>query len=181
MTALGVTSLERLFPDAGEFEPRTRREGLHRWYKVRLRDGIPATRAEDAFRDLPGVERCETAPPAKPAAAFNDTYWKELWGLSNERYEGIDINCLKVWDKYTVGNPDVIVAVIDGGIQLTHPDLAWNCLKEGHFNYVDNSPDLVSSTHGTHVAGTVAAVGNNGSGIAGIAGGDFVTGRRGVS
>ena len=181
MTALGVASLERLFPDAGEFEPRTRREGLHRWYKVRLRGGIPATRAEEAFRDLPGVERCETAPPAKPAAAFNDTYWKDLWGLSNERYEGIDINCLKVWDKYTVGNPDVIVAVIDGGIQLTHPDLAWNCLKEGHFNYVDNSPDLVSSTHGTHVAGTVAAVGNNGSGIAGIAGGDFVTGRRGVS
>ena len=53
---LGIESMERLFPFAGEFEPRTRKEGLHRWYKVRYAQDIPATRATRAFEALPGVE-----------------------------------------------------------------------------------------------------------------------------
>ena len=53
---LGIESMERLFPFAGEFEPRTRKEGLHRWYKVRYAEDIPLTRATRAFESLPGVE-----------------------------------------------------------------------------------------------------------------------------
>ena len=95
--------------------------------------------------------------------------------------EGYDVNCEKVWDSFTVGNPDVIVAVLDGGIQLDHPDLEWNCLASGHQSYVSGVSEIVGHGHGTHVAGTIAAVTNNRLGVSGIAGGDYTRGRRGVS
>lgn len=180
LEAIGAVSLERLFPDAGPYEPRTRREGLHRWYKAVLRE--PVTRAEAVLGEVPGIEYVEAVPPASPTAiAYNDPYWNDLWGINNQRYPGMDVNCKRVWEEYTCGNPAVVVAIIDGGIQLDHPDLAAHCLKSGHYNYVDNSTTLVPHSHGTHVAGTIAAVGNNGIGIAGIAGGNAATGTPGVS
>ena len=176
---LGIESMERLFPFAGEFEPRTRKEGLHRWYKVRYAQEVPATRATRAFESLPGVERVEE--PIKASLTTNDRYWGDQWALNNTRYPGRDVNVQEVWDNYTVGNPDVIVAVIDGGIDLNHPDLAWNCLPSGHKSYVPGASSVVGHDHGSHVAGTIAAVSNNGTGVAGIAGGDYAKGRRGIS
>ena len=176
---LGIESMERLFPFAGEFEPRTRKEGLHRWYKVRYAQDIPATRATRAFEALPGVEMVEE--PMKASLTTDDKYWGDQWALYNTRYPGIDVNVQEVWDNYTVGNPDVVVAVIDGGIDLKHPDLAWNCLPSGHESYVSGAANVVGHDHGTHVAGTIAAVSNNGIGVAGIAGGDYAKGRRGIS
>ena len=176
---LGIESMERLFPFAGEFEPRTRKEGLHRWYKVRYAQDIPATRATRAFEALPGVEMVEE--PIKASLTTDDRYWGDQWALYNTRYPGYDVNVQEVWDNYTVGNPDVIVAVIDGGIDLKHPDLAWNCLPSGHKSYVSGASNVVGHDHGSHVAGTIAAVSNNGIGVAGIAGGDYAQGRRGIS
>lgn len=176
---LGVESMERLFPFAGEFEPRTRKEGLHRWYKVRYAQDIPVTRAAETLSALPGVECVEQ--PMRASLTTNDPRWIDQWALNNTRYPGRDVNAQQVWETYTVGNPDVIVAVIDGGIDLHHADLAWNCLSSGHQNYVYGASGVVGHDHGTHVAGTIAAVSNNGIGIAGIAGGDYAKGRRGVS
>ena len=176
---LGIESMERLFPFAGEFEPRTRKEGLHRWYKVRYAQDVPATRATRAFEALPGVERVEE--PIKASLTTDDKYWNDQWALYNPNYPGIDIDVQDVWTNFTVGNPDVIVAVIDGGIDLNHPDLAWNCLPAGHKSYVPGANNVVGHEHGTHVAGTIAAVSNNGIGIAGIAGGDYAKGHRGIS
>ena len=176
---LGIESMERLFPFAGEFEPRTRKEGLHRWYKVRYAQDIPVTRAAETLSALPGVEQVEE--PMKASLTTNDRYWADQWALNNTRYPERDVNVQQVWDTYTVGNPDVIVAVIDGGIDLTHADLAWNCLPSGHKNYVYGVTGIKGHDHGTHVAGTIAAVSNNGVGIAGIAGGDHAKGRRGIS
>ena len=176
---LGIESMERLFPFAGEFEPRTRKEGLHRWYKVRYAQDVPATRATRAFEALPGVEMVEE--PVKASLTTDDKYWDNQWALYNTRYPGVDVNVQEVWANYTVGNPDVIVAVIDGGIDLKHPDLAWNCLPSGHESYVYGAGNVVGHEHGSHVAGTIAAVSNNGTGIAGIAGGDYAKGRRGIS
>lgn len=177
---LGVESMERLFPFAGEFEPRTRREGLHRWYKVRLSGKTPVTKAMNSFRDIPGVEFVEEPLPVR--LETNDPYWaSDLWGLNNVRYPAYDVNCDSVWEAFTTGDPKVVVAVLDGGIQLNHPDLAWNCLESGHKSYVSGVSDIVGHGHGTHVAGTIAAVSNNRVGVAGIAGGDYARGQRGVS
>lgn len=109
---------------------------------------------------------------------------------------GADVNCGEAW-RICTGDPRVIVAVVDNCVQWDHPDLAanmWvnereNTGSEGNdddgngykddvhgYNFVSDCPLTISTTgkspeHGTHVAGTVAAVNNNGKGVCGIAGG----------
>lgn len=178
LESLGIQNMERVFPHAGEFEGRTRREGLHRWYKVYFSEDMPLTKASGTLQDFQGFEYVEPVRKIR-SGQFNDLSDK-LWGLNNTQFKGADINVQKAWDKYTVGNPDVIVSVVDTGIDLAHEDLAENCLSTGHINTNTIGRPVEAGTHGTHVAGTIAAVSNNGIGVAGIAGGDSMNGRSGV-
>ena len=116
--------------------------------------------------------------------------------LKNGSRPGCDVGCMEAWKKCT-GDPSIIVAVLDEGVMYTHPDLKgnmWINEKEelyadkdadgnGYkddkygYNFVSNSGiiswmDAVDTGHGTHVAGTIAAMNNNGIGVCGIAGGD---------
>ena len=116
--------------------------------------------------------------------------------LKNGSRPGCDVGCMEAWKKCT-GDPSIIVAVLDEGVMYTHPDLKgnmWINEKEEFYadkdadgngykddkygyNFVSNSGiiswmDAVDTGHGTHVAGTIAAVNNNGEGVCGIAGGD---------
>lgn len=110
---------------------------------------------------------------------------------------GCDVNALEAW-KTCTGDPSIIVAILDEGVMYTHPDLAANMWcnpgesvqgaktdgdgngYEGDlhgYNFVTESGDITwtdanDTGHGTHVAGTIAAVNNNGRGVCGIAGGD---------
>lgn len=179
LASLGIGSMERVFPHAGEFEGRTRREGLHKWYRVVFSDDMPLTKAAGALEDFGGFEYVEPVRKIR-SGAFNDLI-PELWGLDNNLVKDADINVQKVWDRYTVGNPSVVVAVVDTGIDLKHEDLAENCLETGHINTNSFGMPVDPGTHGTHVAGTIAAVSNNGKGVAGIAGGDSQAGKSGVS
>lgn len=184
LESLGASSMTRLFPYAGEFEPRTRKEGLHRWYTVKFNKDVPVTKACDDFTGLPGIELVEPVRRVRPQAVFNDPQLSRQWhyyndGTLNSSFKaGADINVVPVWENYTVGNPDVIVAIVDGGIDYTHEDLAANYC--GGYNFVRNTSVVTSHNHGTHVAGTVAAVNNNGKGVCGIAGGDAAAGKKGV-
>lgn len=104
---------------------------------------------------------------------------------------GADINLLNAW-KYTAGDRRVIVAVMDGGIMYDHPDLKDNMwVNEAEqngqlgidddmngyvddiygYNFVKDSGKVTADDHGTHVAGTISAVNNNGYAVCGIAGG----------
>ena len=106
---------------------------------------------------------------------------------------GADANVYAAWELCT-GNPDVIVAVIDQGVKFDHEDLAANMWVNANeipgngvdddnngyvddiygYNFIDNNGTITFSeenSHGTHVAGTIAAVNNNGIGVNGIAGG----------
>lgn len=200
---LDIESFERVYPHAGKFEERTRREGLHRFYIVRFAGELPVTRARAGLEAVQGVEKVETPHRIKRMGAIpNDPYFKWQWDLYNDKslnlavkyndshigltkYSnlGADINVTGVWENFTTGSSNVIVAVVDGGVDLNHPDLAANCIpagENGSWDYVNNSSTIVVDSHGTHVAGTIAAVRNNGVGVAGIAGGDYAAGIGGV-
>ena len=173
----GVTSLERLFPHAGEYEPRTRKAGLHRWYVATYDQNVTFTRASQGLGGLPGVEKVEPLVPIVRTDIYDDTRFPEQWGMSNVETENgkFDINVTPVWANYTKGNPDVVVAVVDAGVDLKHEDLKFN-LGPVHYNAITGSEgaDVIDGDpHGTHVAGIVAATGNNGLGVVGVAGGDL--------
>ncbi|MGK7941060.1 MAG: S8 family serine peptidase [Crocosphaera sp.] len=128
------------------------------------------------------------ALPALP----NDTNFNDLWGLHNTGQTGgtvdADIDAPEAWCKQK-GDDDIVVAVIDTGIDYNHADLASNMwINAGEiagdgidndFNgYVDDiygydfyntdSDPWDDHSHGTHVAGTIGAVGNNNSGVIGV-------------
>ncbi len=106
--------------------------------------------------------------------------------ISNVSLAGADINVAPAWE-LTAGDPNIIVAIVDEGVKYTHPDLAANMwvnptpsqeygMQDIHgYNFTDKGPitwDLEGdSGHATHIAGTIAAVNNNGIGVCGIAGG----------
>ncbi|MDR4988418.1 MAG: S8 family serine peptidase [Bacteroidales bacterium] len=104
----------------------------------------------------------------------NDPQFGAQWHYHNTGQTGglvgADISLPEAWTLET-GNVEVIVAVVDGGIGITHPDLAGNIWEGVGYNFVSNSPTIIPHDHGSHVAGTIAAVSNNNVGVSGIAGG----------
>ncbi|MDD3892347.1 MAG: S8 family serine peptidase [Bacteroidales bacterium] len=104
----------------------------------------------------------------------NDPRLNEQWHYSNTGQQGgtigVDIDLFSAWE-IQKGNPDVIVAIIDGGIDHTHQDLQANMWDGIGYNFVSGSATIEPHNHGTHVAGTISAVNNNGIGVSGIAGG----------
>ena len=191
MDRLGIESMERIFPDAGEFEERTRREGLHRFYIIKYKADVPVTKAMDDIAMEPGIIHSD---PVRRIVkrSFNDPKFSLQWHYVNTRYTRADIHVKEVWENYTVGSNKVIVCVVDEPVDATHPDLQANLWKDdkGHtgYNYALNSYDMTIRPangkgdigHGTHVAGTISAVNNNGVGLCGLAGGDYANGIQGV-
>lgn len=183
---MDVVSMERLFPDAGEFEARQREAGLHKWYVVRYKGSMPATKAKNSLADIPGVQIVEIPPKASinSVAFFDDPYENLQWHYHNDAsisgaVAGADINVVPVWNSITTGDPNVVVAVVDKGIDYLHNDLLGRVDLANSFNFIDNSSTIVPGDHGTHVAGTIAAINNNGIGVSGIAGGNAAAGKEG--
>lgn len=183
---LGVTSLERLFPHGGRYEARMRKAGLHRWYVVNYDKNVSFTKSSKGMLDLPGVEVVEPVVPiVRTDVVYNDPRFAEQWGMNNVETENgkFDINVTPVWANYTKGTPNVVVAVVDAGVDLQHEDLKFN-LASKHYNAVKDSEGvnvIEADPHGTHVAGVVAATGNNGKGVVGVAGGDYAADQKGAT
>lgn len=217
---IGVTKMERVFPDAGKFEERSRRAGLDRWYTVEFNESVALQQAIDELSSgseiavvEPVVEaiRYQSVPTTyvpfslaypRPECDFNDPRLEQQWHYYNDgtiittAVEGADARILPAWEIET-GKPEVIVCVVDGGIDITHEDILPNLwINEAEFygtpgvdddgngyvddiygyNFISGYTALVADMHGTHVAGTIAATNNNGTGVAGIAGGDGTLG-----
>ena len=163
--------------------------------KVRLPADMTVGQAVALYRSDPDVLFAEPNYRYRLQAVPNDTNLSRLWGLVNTGQNvngtvGIadaDMDADLAWDLET-GSPDVIVAVVDSGIDAAHPDLAaniWtnpgeieNGLDDDGNGYIDdiqgwdfvendNQP-VDSHGHGTHVAGIIGAVGDNGTGIVGV-------------
>ena len=182
----GILELRRVFPHAGVFEPRVRREGMHRFFYVTWDPDRTVTKAAASLENVPGILHVTPQFPIQPRATFNDPYFSSQWNFVNARYPEADINVQKVWEEFTVGKSNVIVSVVDEGVNLNHEDLEGcviPCYADGtgSFNFNNNTPTVVPTQgHGTHVAGVIAAISNNGKGVAGLAGGDAAKGIAGV-
>jgi len=129
---------------------------------------------------VPGVEIVEPNYVRSIRTVPNDPRFSELWGLHNTGQTGgtagADIGATEAW---SVGRnaSSVVVAVLDTGVHFTHEDLAanmWDGSPLGFpnhgWNFADGTDDPYDvQSHGTHCAGTIAAVGNNAVGVAGVA------------
>lgn len=214
---LGITRLERVFPPAGKFEARTREAGLHLILEVTYNEDVALTKADKNLSSVEGIVMVEYRPKiqlfkGEPKEVFtradftdspetfadefpfNDPKLKDQWHYYNDgkgsyKEAGCDINVFPVWEVGAVGNEEVIVSVVDGGIDYNHEDLNYNMWRNPEqsgdnvygYNYVDGSFTIIPHDHGTHVAGTISAVNNNGKGVCGVAGGDYENNIKGVS
>jgi subtilisin family serine protease len=150
-----------------------------------LPTGSDVPGAAQALRRRPGVVFAEPNFIYQVSAKPNDPRFDELWGLDNPTDE--DIDAPEAWD-ITTGSTKVTVAVVDTGVDYTHPDLASNIwtnpgetidgkdddgngfvddIRGWDFVGDDNNP-MDQNGHGTHVAGTIGARGNNGAGVTGV-------------
>ncbi len=221
---MGVTEMVRIFPDGGKFEARRRKAGLHLWFDMFFDEKISLTRATRSVKGIEGIDCIElnpkielydnnlgmkvmpltaTEPQEEGTAPFNDPLLSRQWHYYNDGntetgqgIAGADINVFPVWEKGVVGDPEVIVAVLDEGIDYNHEDLADNMWSTILDDDVPEDGTLIHGAcfgkktgivytlnpgkHGTHVAGTVAAVNNNNKGVCGVAGGDYANGKPGV-
>jgi len=166
------------------------RRDRRRLQKIKLQEGLSEVDAIRLYQKSGLVEIAERHMLRYPSITPDDPYFPDQWGLTR-------ILASEAW-RFTRGNPDVTVAVIDTGIDLFHPDLSNNIwLNPDEINgsmkvdddsngYVDDiygwdfagsdindlydadADPMDVDSHGTHVAGIIGAVGNNGMGIVGV-------------
>ncbi|MBS2099430.1 S8 family serine peptidase [Carboxylicivirga linearis] len=220
--SIGVRTFKRTFPYAGKFEARTVESGLDLWYdviydttQVKLAsvlsrfsnlnevvktEGVPHVKSTGSrFRSIQKVvERAAALKATTTTYPFNDNFLSLQWhyyndGSLDDGIEGCDINLFDAW-KIQTGSPEVIVSVVDGGIEFDHEDLEANMWVNSNesqngmdddsngyaddvygYNFVSRTGSIAAHSHGTHVAGTIGAVNNNKIGVCGIAGGDGIT------
>ena len=223
----GGYHIERVFPVDIRTEAKAREEGLHLWYVVRFSEDQPVEKVAAELSKLGEVSRVEfnrtlkraNDKPAVPLtmekirqlttkaapSAFDDPLLGDQWHLVNNGdlrptkfIKDADVQVEKAWSELgCTGDPSIIVAVLDEGVDVSHPDLQasmwvnpgeiWRSTEDNDgngyagdihgYNFVQKtgiiSTDSRNDTgHGTHVAGVIAAVNNNGIGISSIAGGD---------
>jgi gliding motility-associated-like protein len=221
-----AVSMYRLFPYAGKHEAMQQKFGLHLWYAIVLDEGFDPRDVAEKYSKDNNIEWAEPMPVLRsvhdsfapddatgvtPTATFpDDPQYNQQWHYENTGQTGgtpgMDIRLPQAWN-ITKGSPDVIVGIVDSGVDIEHEDLKGNLwintaerdgtpgvdddnngyIDDIHgFNFVDGGgynpyqtppygpAPIITSNHGTHVAGTIAAATNNGLGVAGIAGGDGV-------
>ena len=220
-------NIERVFPVDPRSEEKARENGLHLWYVVEFNPEFDVEKVASDLAKLGEVNRVEFNRTLKRASdkkatpltmdmvrklttkaapsSFDDPLLGYQWHLVNNGdlaptkfIKGADVQVERAWDEIgCAGDPSIIVAVLDEGVAVTHPDLkASMWVNEGEiygshedndgngytgdlhgYNFVQKTgvitTDSVYDTgHGSHVAGVIAATNNNGLGISSIAGGN---------
>lgn len=162
-----------------------------RWRVMHFADDANLATMIGRLSRLPGVEWVETDQVVSATDIPNDSRFSELWAMHNSGQTGgtadADCDAPEAWDILKGGA--VLVAVVDSGVDYQHPDLAANIWtnpgeiagngvdddRNGYvddtrgWNFVaDNNNPADDNSHGSHVSGTLAAVGDNGQGVVGV-------------
>jgi subtilisin family serine protease len=130
--------------------------------------GLSVSEAVRHYQANPGVLYAEPDFLVEASGTPTDPLWDQQWDM-------VQISCPATWDSQTDAN-EVVVAVIDTGVDFTHPDLQsnlWTNPSDGSHGFTCMNGACVTGGsddfgHGTHVAGTIGAAANNGIGMAGI-------------
>ena len=220
---IGATSIEQLFNMKVNADLK-KELGMDRWFLVTFPADVDVENVANSLATVPAISRVQfNSYVSKPDVAragrydaskfettrasetpFDDPMLKAQWHYHNTGdvnvhpsiKAGCDVNLYAAWE-LTAGRRDIVVAVLDEGVDYTHPDLKDNIwtneaeangadgVDDDNNGYIDDihgynfalGSSLISwsrdgdSGHGTHVSGTIAAVNNNGVGVAGVAGG----------
>ena len=127
---------------------------------ISLPDGMVLDVAREAISGFPGVRYVEEDARVGTGDVSRDPLFYEQWHLMR-------IGAVRAWGA-SKGSPDVMVAIVDSGVDATHPDLSGRVL--GGYDYVEDDEDASDENgHGTHVAGIITASGDNDVGVAGLA------------
>jgi thermitase len=151
-------------------------------YSVQIADGVSVETTLAMLRRNGDVELARPDYRTRLAEIPNDTYFRTFqWNLRNlggtldisddtqlPLTANADIKATTAWDS-AKGDPEVVIAVIDTGVDMTHPDLTAKMVSTGHDFANDDDDATDDHWHGTHVAGIAAADTGNSVGIAGVA------------
>ncbi len=186
----GVTKVSRPYGQPADVELASS-IGVDRWFALEIPAGSDPRMVAARYAADPNVESATVDWRAFPAATPNDTYYDKNWGHENTgqllAYDwatyshengdpvgtpGFDTKAYQAWDAAAgFGDPGVVIAIIDSGVDVNHPDLR---LVPGYdFGDNDSNPmdDSADPGHGTCCAGVAAARADNNIGVAGAAGG----------
>ncbi|MCH8566809.1 MAG: S8 family serine peptidase [Balneolales bacterium] len=214
---LNVVSMRQTITTDPRYAEQHARYGLDRWYTITFASNTEVGTAIQIFSADANIKHAERAyqyeiygnPVSDPFTAeqllemrgntnsgdfpFDDPRLDDQWHYHNTGQNGgtpgADISLFDAWEIET-GNSDIIVQVLDTGIDLNHPDLVdalWinpvpgpenGYIDDFHgWSHVTNSSNIQDTNgHGSHCSGTIAATNNNGVGVAGVAGGDGTSG-----
>jgi len=153
-------------------------------YRIVTNPGVAPQSAATRLAQDPAVAYIEPNFIVRGTTVPNDPLFLQLWGLNNTSQPGVDIGAEAAWN-ITAGSASVVIATIDSGIDYTHPDLVANvwvnppgCSGTDSGEYPDDCHGINAITgsgdpmddyfHGTHVAGSIGAVGNNAIGVTGV-------------
>ena len=158
-----IKSIQKEFNQIGIADYKPEFEGdaekLNKFYILFYDSKIPIENIQDHLKKMSFLESSEPNSVVHIFATPNDPNYPQLWGIQK-------IQAPQAWDT-TTGSDSIVVADIDTGVDLSHPDLSVNLVSGWNFINNTNNPQD-DNDHGTHIAGTIGGVGNNGVGVVGV-------------
>jgi thermitase len=159
----GLISVEKI----SKISPSTFSDNV---YKLDFPENVDVLSIVKSYERSHFVEYAEPNYIYRICVSPDDTYFDLQWALNQSN--NCDIDAPEAWG-ITTGDSNVIIAVVDTGIDYNHPDLVdniWtNATGKHGYDFVDNDDDPIDDNgHGTHCAGIIGAIGNNSAGIAGV-------------